>query len=351
MKKAAAIGKNVHLHENCALKKELCRKKYMYIYSIDCHEIQQKREISGIIGSHISEKKIFSNLMLEWLDSISLTVKLSTYQKYECLIRNHIIGSTLGNMFLYLINSNNINDFAAELLKKLSAKSVNDILVIINLGLTYAEETYNIPKPKIRFVKGPAKDIRVLSVSEQKILECYLRKDMDICKFGVLLALYTGIRVGELCALQWEDIRSDGIVISKTMHRIKSGSGTILEITEPKTKKSNRIIPLPEFLADDMELFRDVGPVVRLSNGKAIEPRLMQHKFEMYIKDCGLPHTNFHALRHTFATRCVEAGFDIKSLSEILGHTDVRTTLNKYVHSSMEQKKKNMALLCPATEL
>ena len=94
-----------------------------------------------------------------------------------------------------------------------------------------------------------------------------------------------------------------------------------------------------------MERFRDYGSVLKNRNGNRVEPRLMQMTFEKFVVECGLPKTNFHALRHTFATRCVEAGFDIKSLSEILGHSDVKTTLNKYVHSSMEQKQKNMALL------
>lgn len=151
--------------------------------------------------------------------------------------------------------------------------------------------------------------------------------------------------------MRWEDVGEDVIVINKTLHRIKQGRKTVLEITEPKTRKSNRTIPIPKFLLPTLNQYRSYGTVLKNRNGKPVEPRLMQLTFEKYVKECGLPKTNFHALRHTFATRCVEAGFDIKSLSEILGHTDVKTTLNKYVHSSFEQKQKNMELLKPVASL
>ena len=119
----------------------------------------------------------------------------------------------------------------------------------------------------------------------------------------------------------------------------------------PKTNKSIRLIPLPSFLVPLVEQLRETGAVLKNRNGKIVEPRLMQMTFEKYISKCGLPKTNFHALRHTFATRCIESGFDVKSLSEILGHSDVKTTLNRYVHSSMNQKQKNMELLQPIIKL
>ncbi len=351
MKRSTICRSTLNLREESTFQKPLYKRKHFNVYSIKCKEKEALlNNTINLVNSRLNYITV-SSLMFEWLNSISLTVKQSTYQKYECLIRNHIYLTEFGNIGIHDLNCKMINEFASKLMKKLSAKSVNDILVILNLGLAYAEDVYNTQKPKFHFVKEPLKDMRVLSLEEQRCLETYLCKDMDICKLGVLLALYTGIRVGELCALQWEDIKNDGIVISKTMHRIKKGNSTVLEITEPKTKKSNRIIPMPEFLSGYIEQYRASGSFLQLENGKVVEPRLMQYKFDKYIMKCGLPHTNFHALRHTFATRCVEAGFDIKSLSEILGHTDVRTTLNKYVHSSFEQKRKNMSLLSPATDI
>lgn len=328
-------------------------KKYGSVYGSSYREAKEK-QLYFMQNLHLSTKHnhiTLSELMREWLIGIELTVKKSTYQKYESLIRNHIEADSIGKIQVRFLTGKAINDYAAKHLDVLSEKSINDILTLLNLALSYAEDIYHITKPKIHHLKEPVKEMRVLSMFEQQRLEEYLWHDIDICKFGVLLALYTGIRVGELCALQWEDVHTNEIVISKTLHRIKGTLGTVVEVTEPKTKSSNRIIPLPTFLKPTIEHFRSYGSVLKTQTGKTVEPRLMQQKFEKYIKDCNLPKTNFHALRHTFATRCVEAGFDIKSLSEILGHTDVKTTLNKYVHSSFELKQRNMELLQPASNL
>lgn len=289
-----------------------------------------------------------SELMVEWLAGIKPAIKKSTYQKYESLIRNHVLASPLGDMQVRFLNSLIFSEFAGQMRTNLSARSVNNILALIHAALEYAEENHGIPAPSIRYVREPVREMRVLSLQEQARLEAFLRQDMDCYKLGVLIALYTGVRLGELCALRWEDVRGGELVISKTFHRIKDGQGTVLELTEPKTRSSNRVIPMPAFLSALAEPFRGTGTVLKTVRGKPVEPRVMQMTFAKYIEACGLPSTNFHALRHTFATRCVEAGFDLKSLSEILGHTDVKTTLNRYVHSSFELKQKNMELLQPA---
>lgn len=284
----------------------------------------------------------------EWLNSIRISVKESTYQKYETAVHNHILNSYLTTKKLRDLNTKEIYQFAEQLCANgLSAKTVNDILVVLGLVLKYTEEIYNIPKPKIKYLKMQRKELRVLTNQEQAILEHFLFQDTNSYKLGILIALYTGIRIGELCALQWEDVQTDSICINKTIQRLRVGERTALSITTPKTSSSVRNIPIPSFLNEYMKSFRGRGAVVKNSYGKAVEPRLMQKTFEKYIKECGLSKTNFHALRHTFATRCVESGFDIKSLSDILGHSDVKTTLNRYVHSTMNQKKKNMALLVP----
>lgn len=330
------------------------RKKYASVYGKSYKEVRDKQlfEMQNVrLRSNQSVHITLDELMWEWISGIANTVKKSTYQKYESLIRNHITASALGGVQLRFITGKAVDDFANEKLNRLSAKTVNDVLIIIGLAFTYAEETYALPKPRFHHIKEPVKETRVLSSSEQEKLERFLFIDMNLYKFGVLLTLYTGLRVGELCALNWEDVNDQYLVVSKTLHRIKDGDKTVLEITEPKTKASNRNIPLPPFLLPYIRQFKSLGYVMKTQSGNVVEPRLMQLTFEKMIKDCGLAKTNFHALRHTFATRCVEAGFDIKSLSEILGHIDVKTTLNKYVHSSFEQKQKNMELLKPVIEL
>lgn len=332
------------------------KKKYGSVYGSTYKEARDKQlaNFSFLQPPVASTTVSLSEIMYEWLSSIEKSVKKSTYQKYYSIIKNHIDTDMIGSLPIRLLTAKTYSEYSKNKFDsaKLSAKTVNDILTVIGLALAYAEDIYGIKKPKLQRVKEPKKEMRVLSVEEQKRLEQYLYHNTNLYKFGVLLALYTGIRIGELCALQWEDIQNDNVVISKTIHRIQNGNHTILEVTDPKTVASNRIIPLPQFFLVSIEQYRKVnGNVLVNRNGKPVEPRLMQLAFEKMIKDCGLSKTNFHALRHTFATRCVEAGFDVKSLSEILGHADVKTTLNKYVHSSYELKQKNMELLKPAVNL
>ena len=332
------------------------KKKYGSVYGASYTEARDKQLlfIKTAEQKCKSRTKItLSTVMHEWLTSIENTVKKSTYQKYTSISKNHIDNNSLGMLPVGFITSKNLCEYTNAKLQsgKLSEKTVNDILVVISMALSYAEEVYGVKKPRINHVKEPVKAMRVLSVNEQTKLEKFLFNNTDIYKFGIILALYTGIRIGELCALQWDDIHDDSMTVSKTLHRIKGGDKTVIEITEPKTKASNRDIPLPSFLRDLIDSFRSSGPVLKTRRGNMVEPRLMQMAFARIIAYCDLPKTNFHALRHTFATRCVEAGFDIKSLSEILGHTDVKTTLNKYVHSSYEQKQKNMERLKPTQNL
>ena len=215
------------------------------------------------------------------------------------------------------------------------------------MALSYAQDEFGFQKPVNRHVKEKRREMRVLSITEQQILENYLLQDMNYYKFGILFALYTGLRVGELCALEWDDIRDGNVYISKTVQRIRQEKKTVVQISTPKTRSSNRVIPIPAFLHPLVENYRDVGPVIKTTQGKMVEPRLMQLHFNKYILQCNLDKANFHALRHTFATRCIEAGFDVKTLSEILGHTDVKTTLNRYVHSSYDLKQSNMDKLKP----
>lgn len=194
--------------------------------------------------------------------------------------------------------------------------------------------------------------MRVLSYDEYKLFSEYLLEDMNFSKFGVYLSLYTGIRIGELCALKWSNVRLDEQIlkIDKTMQRIQTyerNEKTKIIITEPKSLCSRREIPLPQFLCAILRNYKRNNNCFLLSgeSERFVEPRALSYIFKKYVKECGLKDLNFHALRHTFATRCVESRFDIKILSEILGHSSVKITLDRYVHSSMELKRKNMEKL------
>ena len=325
------------------------RKKYGSVYARSYAEVKAKQQQCLMRPTqHIctSMNLTVSALMNEWLESIQNQVKPNTYQKYESINRNHIAES-IGSVLVRLVSSYTIKNFTNQMLEsKLSVKTVNDILIVLNLAFSYASEEYEIFIPKVRYLKEEKKETRVLTVEEQKALTEYLHNDTDIYKFGVLFALYTGLRIGELCALRWEDITDSHIEISKTMMRIKNTFGkTEVQIGSPKSESSKRFIPTPQSLLPLINRFRNNGYVLSSDKLEFTEPRLLQIKFEKMIAAAGLEKTNFHALRHTFATRCVEAGVDVKTLSEILGHADVKTTLNRYVHSSFELKQKSMALL------
>lgn len=193
--------------------------------------------------------------------------------------------------------------------------------------------------------------MRVLSREEQARFVSYLLEDMDTCKFGVLLALFTGVRIGELCALQWGKIslKEQTIRIDATLQRLRDTSAvgsarTRIVISTPKSDTSVRTIPVTAYTA---ELCGKMSPhssaaYVLTGTDSFMEPRALQYRMEKYTRECGLEGVHFHTLRHTFATRAVEVGFEIKSLSEVLGHAAATITLDRYVHSSLILKRDNM---------
>jgi integrase len=176
---------------------------------------------------------------------------------------------------------------------------------------------------------------------------------MDACKLGMLLCLYTGLRVGEVCALRWRDFSPgfDVLTVRRTLQRVKSADGgarkTNIVIGEPKSRLSARDIPVPGFLVPHLRGFAAEALAYFLGSAERpfTEPRTMQNRFARCVKAAGIARANYHCLRHTFATRCVEAGVDVKSLSEMLGHSGVGITLNLYVHSSLDRKRECMSKL------
>ncbi|MDE6777361.1 MAG: site-specific integrase, partial [Oscillospiraceae bacterium] len=186
---------------------------------------------------------------------------------------------------------------------------------------------------------------------QQEILKKYIMNHQNVTTLGIALSLYTGIRIGELCALQWADIdlKKRILTVRKTIQRIQSTNKnhrTRLVITAPKSNSSCREIPIPDCLYKMLLKFKSNQNIYILSTKtKPIEPRTMQYRFAKILKNANLPSVHYHTLRHAFATNCVALGFDIKILSEILGHSSVELTLNRYVHSSMKRKQYCMNLL------
>ena len=339
--------------------------KYGYIYGKTYSETKQKLILKK---SHTDKQfenlsnstTLYNEILDSWLQSVRINVKESTYARYSHLIDTHI-RTHLGQYQITKISTQLVERFIKNQLSNgrlkdgsaLSSKTIIDILTIVKSSMEYAKyNNFNVICNLSKLtVKKKDREIRVLNLSEQKALLNVLLHDMDLYKFGVMLSLYTGIRVGELCALQWEDISLSNSVLKvrKTMQRIQdtnvgATTKTKIIITEPKSQCSIRDIPLPPFIVDIAKQFAGTPKAFILSGEKKkyIEPRTMQNRFKALVKESKIDNANFHSLRHTFATRCVEIGFEIKSLSEILGHANVNITLNRYVHSSFDLKYSNM---------
>ena len=301
---------------------------------------------------------IFIEAAAEWLSVKSVSVKPSSHSRYKSSLDRHIL-PCLGHYTVKKLTTADINVFAKNKLangrldKKggLAPKTVIDMLSVIKSVLDFAFSTKIITSPvSVPYPKYHSQPARVLNRKEQMQLESDLVKDTNIHKLGVLLCLYTGIRIGELCALRWQDIslEHEMIAVKGTLQRVKysncNGSKTRIEVGAPKSHSSIRNIPIPKFLIGKIQEISKSKQGYFLASGKKgfTEPRTMQNYFSKMIKQLDISDANFHALRHTFATRCVEAGVDIKSLSEMLGHSSVNITLNRYVHSSFEQKREGI---------
>lgn len=206
--------------------------------------------------------------------------------------------------------------------KGLSNKSVRDILSVVSAIFKYAQKidvyTDNIYIEDL-YPKAEKRQIRIFPDDERIRLEGYLLKSNDPAKFGILLALYSGMRIGEICALKWSNInlKTETISVVQTLQRLQDRENkgkTKILISEPKSQSSKRIIPIPTFLTDLLRKIKPQNPCAYLLTGDIsfMEPKTLQNKYKRFLKECAIPYINFHTLRHTFATRCVEVGFDIK---------------------------------------
>lgn len=183
---------------------------------------------------------------------------------------------------------------------------------------------------------------------ERKRLESYLLHNQNNTNISVLLCLFTGLRVGELCGLKWSDIdfQNGTVSVCRTVQRINKHGKSEVAIGSPKSKSSVRIVPIPDFLLAILKAKRKGDDFYIITGtSKPTEPRTMQNRFKSILKTCGIRNVNFHLLRHTYATICIENGFDPKTLSELLGHADASITLNRYVHLSMQMKKNYVSRL------
>lgn len=341
---------------------------YGYVYARTYREVKGKILDKRLSMSQPDGKDdgdecgiLFGDIAAEWFQMIKPQVKESTQNKYQNLLESYIL-TAFGETSLCHMTHPFMEAQCREWLcsggkkgRGLSPKTVSDILSIVRGILQFAQINGNdIPcDGRSIQIKNTVHEMRVLSRKEQEKLCQYLYSDLNACNIGILISLFTGLRVGEICALRWEDISisEQTIHICRTMQRIQDKSGkngrTKIVVTTPKSPCSIRTIPIPEELMQILISFQTsrTGYFLTGSCQKYMEPRTMQNRFKAALKNCSVSNANYHALRHTFATRCVELGFDVKSLSEILGHANVNITMNRYVHPSMELKKANMQRL------
>jgi len=340
------------------------RTKYKYIYGKSYADVKKRKnllleQMDAIQNFDDSQKMNLEQLIYSWLAFMQDNIKESTRAKYIFLIEKHICPE-IGHITLENLTTQMIDNFTKEKLrngrldneKGLSPKTVSSILSIIKSSVNYGRERLEgCPlNVSVHYPRQILPETQILTIREQKTLENYICQNTNYVHIGIMLTLYTGMRIGEICALRWGDINlADGTVsISRTILRIQntsdsSANKTKIVVGRPKTDCSNRTIPLPAFLIDYLSEFRESDERYILTGAPVyLEPRGYYAKYKRVMKKNGLEKYTYHALRHTFATRCVENGFDIKSLSEILGHSDVATTLQRYVHPSMSLKKQHM---------
>jgi integrase len=292
----------------------------------------------------------FGEITALWKADKKQYVKKSTYAAYSLLIQSHLLPD-LGNKE-DVVEEDVQGLVNRKLAAGLSQKTVRDILVVLKMILRYGVKRGLFPGHQIDVIfptEREKQDIEVLTLANQRQLMTYVKEHFTFLNLGIFICLNAGLRIGEVCALQWDDldVASGVIRINKTIQRIYLVDGDVkyteLIVDKPKTQNSIREVPMTREL---LALIRPLKKVVRgdfyvLTNAASpTEPRTYRCYFNKLQKELGLPRMRFHGLRHSFATRCIESKCDYKTVSVLLGHSNISTTLNLYVHPNLEQKRK-----------
>lgn len=296
------------------------------------------------------DKKLLSEVIALWKADKKQYVKKSSFSAYVLLIENHLL-PVFGNK--HELEESDVQSFVLQKLESgLSQKTIKDILIVLKMILKFGAknkwisyEPFDIQYPTVR----ESQQIEVLSRTHQKKIMNYIQEHFTFRNLGVYICLSSGMRIGEVCALTWEDIDTDnGVIhINRTIQRIyiiENGTRkTELVLDTPKTKNSIREVPISKDLLRILKPFKKiVNPsfFVLTNDAKPTEPRTYRSFYKNLLKNLDIPEIKFHGLRHSFATRCIESKCDYKTVSVLLGHSNISTTLNLYVHPNMEQKKK-----------
>lgn len=341
---------------------------YGYLYGKSYREVREKKQSAVaqtlVMPAHRDDSlrmlkdKSIRTVSIYWRKHIRYTVKYSTYSNYDAVLNNHII-PVIGACPVPAVTNETVSQVLQSGLESgLSPGSLQAVMSVLRNMLHYAEEFGLSTAESLKFPHFASgnKNINIMSKEDYRKLELFLINNMNDYEFGLLLCMYTGIRVGELSGLKWEDIdlAQGKIFIRRTVTRVKNIDNiadtessnipkTTLHIGPPKTITSIREIPLPDKLINFAHKLKKNPDFYLLSgSGKCMEPRNVQRRYHTILKKCNIPPVKIHALRHHFSCRWIEQGFDTKSLSEILGHTSVKTTLDLYVHIRPEVKRNYM---------
>ena len=330
--------------------------QYHYVYGKTYEEAENKVLIGREIASrYLSGRYItVSNVYVEWLNAVVNRVKESTIANYKNKFEKYILPG-FGDIPCADLTAGRINAFInKKLADGLSASYVRDIFTVFKTMLKYAQEEYGfrLSLKNVVLPKAERKQVEKISDTEQKKLVSYLKANMSLTAFGILLSLFMGLRIGELCGLKWEDIdfRNKILHIRRTVQRISSANGnrkTKIVISAPKSATSFRDIAIPDALMKYFEMFRSEADYFILSGtDKPVEPRTMQYRYKKILRTADVEKHNYHKLRHTFATNSAEKGFNVKALSAVLGHSSVTLTLNRYIHPdrTYERRLMNMCM-------
>ena len=293
---------------------------------------------------------VIKDIAVLWRDNKKQFVKESTYSAYCLLLTNHII-PFFGDKEEFI--EDDVQQFVLESLKDgLSEKTIKDIIVVIKMIQKFGAKNKVMPLNQIDVLfpsSSTKKELEIMSKDNQKRLFEYLKENFSFKNLGIVICLCTGIRIGELCALTWNsfDMDNNVVKIRHTVQRIyvvdEEIKYTKLVLNEPKTKESNRDIPL------SAELLKVIKPLMKVVKGdfyvlsndeKPIEPRTYRNYYKKILKQLDIPYIKFHGLRHSFATRCIESKNSVKTVSVILGHSNITTTMNLYVHPDNAEKKR-----------
>ena len=306
----------------------------------------------------------YSNWAAQWLTRKEQLVKESTFSAYSNIVVNHLVPH-FGRVGLQDITEERIQSFAFHLLRDgrldgaggMCERSTRDIIVVLKNSLRDAMKLKLLPSAEFEIQYPNKQDrfkIKVIAKSEQQKLVQAVYLALSPRSVGIMLALYTGLRIGEVCGLKWSDIDFENkmLHVNRTVQRVYrktldgKGKSQII-VGPPKTRSSRREVPISAILLPVLKrIAPETSDVFFLSGTeKCVEVRTYRTFFDDFLKKNQLESINFHALRHTFATRCIEAGGDCKTVSELLGHSSVNMTLNLYVHPQIEQKRRCVELL------